>query len=428
MLETLLEYTPLKAFGYGVLSAASLPLGAALGIWLKPRARVMSAIMSFGAGSLLAALTLELVSPALTKTGFLPLASGLVLGGALFVVFNQLLCQKGGFLRKPATMLRHRVRSERDKRMSRLRHLAAIDLMENVPPEALPEILDMIHRRYVDKGQILYKQGDHADSFIMLDNGEVEGQRDGEPPFIVCQGNSLGTRSFLSEAKIRGSTYTALTDVKVWEVFPDDWRAMTTRYPVIAENMARVNESKEHACQMRREAWSTVKDLDVNLGEQFHVSLKPIAQSETNLSPHAAALAIWLGIFLDGIPESAVIGASMTHAAVSWALIIGLFLANLPESMSSAAAMRQNKASISFIMWMWTSLTVMTGVGALLGNVFMEHASPVTHAVFEGTAAGAMLVMVAETMLPEAYHHGGPVVGVCTLLGFLTAILVKSVT
>jgi zinc transporter ZupT len=76
---------------------------------------------------------------------------------------------------------------------------------------------------------------------------------------------------------------------------------------------------------------------------------------------------------------------------------------------------------------MWTSLMLMTGVGSALGAVLLADASAELFALIEGVAAGAMLTMVAETMLPEAYHKGGGVVGLSTLAGFLLAIYFNTV-
>ena len=67
-----------------------------------------------------------------------------------------------------------------------------------------------------------------------------------------------------------------------------------------------------------------------------------------------------------------------------------------------------------------------TGIGAALGSIFFIGASPATYAFVQGVAAGAMLTMIAETMLPEAYFKGGSVVGLSTLLGFLIAIFTKT--
>jgi zinc transporter ZupT len=69
---------------------------------------------------------------------------------------------------------------------------------------------------------------------------------------------------------------------------------------------------------------------------------------------------------------------------------------------------------------------LLTGVGAFLGAIFFQGVSPTIFALMEGVAAGAMLTMIAETMLPEASHMGGAVTGISTLLGFLAAIFFKT--
>ena len=141
----------------------------------------------------------------------------------------------------------------------------------------------------------------------------------------------------------------------------------------------------------------------------------------------SAPLAIWIGILLDGIPESLVIGSSMLHASISLSLIGGLFLSNYPEALSSSTGMREHGYSFGKILAMWASLMVITGIGAYVGNIFFADASHSLFAVVEGIAAGAMLTMIAETMLPEAFHRGGSITGFSTLLGFLTAILFKAI-
>jgi len=148
-----------------------------------------------------------------------------------------------------------------------------------------------------------------------------------------------------------------------------------------------------------------------------------------------AALAIWLGIGLDAIPESLVIGMLVVTAAaegtsISLAFIMGVFLANLPEAMSSAVTMRKSGMKVRKVLLMWISLCLLTGIGALLGAmIFPPHPEGwLVYFVFgiEGLAAGAMLTMIAETMLPEAYEQGGGgITGLSTLAGFLAALAVK---
>jgi zinc transporter ZupT len=77
---------------------------------------------------------------------------------------------------------------------------------------------------------------------------------------------------------------------------------------------------------------------------------------------------------------------------------------------------------------MWCSLMVMTAVGAAYGNVFIADAPHHLHGLLEGMAAGAMLAMIAQTMLPEAYDHGGWLTGLMTVTGFLAAIWMGMLT
>jgi zinc transporter ZupT len=90
--------------------------------------------------------------------------------------------------------------------------------------------------------------------------------------------------------------------------------------------------------------------------------------------------------------------------------------------MSSAVVMKKQGSPSWLIIGMWVSLMVMTAVGAAFGNVFIADAPRHVQALLEGAAAGAMLAMIAQTMLPEAYDHGGWLTGLMTVIGFLTAI------
>jgi zinc transporter ZupT len=155
--------------------------------------------------------------------------------------------------------------------------------------------------------------------------------------------------------------------------------------------------------------------------------MPPAAALTLSRAQHGGApLAIFLGITLDGIPESLVIGSSMVHTTISLSLIVGLFLSNFPEALSSSVGMRQQGLRFGRILGMWTALTLITGLGAAAGSLLFQEASPNLFGFVEGLAAGAMLTMIAETMLPEAYLKGGNVVGLSTLAGFLIAIFSKT--
>jgi hypothetical protein len=102
------------------------------------------------------------------------------------------------------------------------------------------------------------------------------------------------------------------------------------------------------------------------------------------------------------------------------------FLANYPEALSSSVGMSRQGISFGRILGIWTALMLITGLGAAIGSQFSMAASPHACAFIEGLAAGAMLTMIAETMLPEPYIKGGSVIGLSTLFGFLVAIFSKT--
>jgi zinc transporter ZupT len=88
--------------------------------------------------------------------------------------------------------------------------------------------------------------------------------------------------------------------------------------------------------------------------------------------------------------------------------------------------MRERGMSFRCVLLMWSSLMVITGIGAALGNLFFVGVPPSSVTLVQGIAAGAMLTMIAETMLPEAYIKGGSIIGLSTLAGFLAAIFFKT--
>jgi zinc transporter ZupT len=173
----------------------------------------------------------------------------------------------------------------------------------------------------------------------------------------------------------------------------------------------------------------TTRWVNRALGRLGAGNILPAASDMTReIQQHQGApIAIWLGILLDGIPESLVIGASFVDkSGVSFSLIAGLFLSNYPEALSSSVGMRQQGMSFGRVLLMWSSIMVITGIGAALGTVFFIGAPPVLFSLVQGVAVGAMLTMIAQTMLPEAFFKGGSITGFATLLGFLAAIFFKT--
>jgi ZIP family zinc transporter len=140
-----------------------------------------------------------------------------------------------------------------------------------------------------------------------------------------------------------------------------------------------------------------------------------------------SALALVLGSVLDGIPESMVIGLTIYEGgAVGAAYLAAVFISNLPESISSTSGLKTSGWQTSRILWMWIAIALISGLASLLGYVLFQDSSPDTVAFVLAFAAGAILTMLAQTMMPEAFEHGGKLVGVVTTLGFAVAFTIHT--
>jgi ZIP family zinc transporter len=138
-------------------------------------------------------------------------------------------------------------------------------------------------------------------------------------------------------------------------------------------------------------------------------------------------LAIVLGTVLDGIPESMVIGLTIYEGgAVGAAYLAAVFISNLPEAISSTSGLVSSGWQKSRILWMWLAIALISGLASLAGYALFQHSPPDTIAFVLTFAAGAILTMLAQTMMPEAFEHGGKLVGVVTTLGFAVAFAIHT--
>jgi ZIP family zinc transporter len=136
-------------------------------------------------------------------------------------------------------------------------------------------------------------------------------------------------------------------------------------------------------------------------------------------------LSIVLGTVLDGIPESMVIGLAIYEGgAVGAAYLAAVFISNVPESISATSGLLSSGWKKSKIMWMWIGIAVVSGLSSLVGYSLFQDASPDVNAFILTFAAGAILTMLANTMMPEAFEHGGKLVGIMVTLGFAVAFTI----
>jgi ZIP family zinc transporter len=150
-------------------------------------------------------------------------------------------------------------------------------------------------------------------------------------------------------------------------------------------------------------------------------------KSSTGVQATGSGLAIVLGTVLDGIPEAIVIGLSLVDGGgVSVAVIAAVFLSNLPEAMAGTAGLAAGGWPARRILVLWTLVMLVTGIASLAGFALFDDASVRVVAFVSAFAGGALLTMLADTMMPEAFENGGREVGLATTLGFGLAFVLAT--
>jgi|SRR5690242_8775834 CRP-like cAMP-binding protein len=418
-----------KAFLFGVISAASLPLGAVAAMWWAPRPRAVAGMMAFGGGALLAALSLDLVANTVRLGAFYPLAAGCLIGCGLFAGLNHLVNSRGGFLRNAATTIQYLTKAKSAHVRSLATRLSALPLFQKLPPRVIADLLPQVQERTYRPGTTIVRQGEPGDSFFVIDQGEIDVIDDrggGRVIRTLGDGDVFGELALLT-GEGRSASAVAKKDTRVWVILKEQFDRLLESSPALAQAVRHIAANRIDlsggADARQRDIWAraATRDLEDKIAAPTEAEVKEAAHAN-----RGAPLAIFLGVLLDGIPESLIIGSSVLQAELSLSLLAGLFLSNFPEALGSSVGMRQQGFPRTSVISMWAGLMLFTGVGASFGATFLTGLSTARFAVMEGVAAGAMLTMIAETMLPEAYHKGGAITGLSTLLGFLAAVFFKT--
>jgi ZIP family zinc transporter len=136
-------------------------------------------------------------------------------------------------------------------------------------------------------------------------------------------------------------------------------------------------------------------------------------------------LAIVLGATLDGVPESFIVGLSLVSGGgVSASFIVATFLSNLPEAMAATTGLQAAGWPRARVWLLWFAVVGVSVLSGVIGYAIFENQSESTGALAKGFAAGALLTMLADTMMPEAFQHAGRLVGLLTVAGFVVALAV----
>jgi ZIP family zinc transporter len=138
--------------------------------------------------------------------------------------------------------------------------------------------------------------------------------------------------------------------------------------------------------------------------------------------PGGSGSAIFIGTLLDNVPESIILGMSLgLGGSVNVAFLTAVFVSNLPEGVAGSVNLEAAGHSRRNILWLWIILVAVSALCAGLGLMVIRWLPAADGLHAQAFAAGAMLTMLADAMMPEAFEHGGITVGLFTVMGFLVS-------
>ena len=148
-----------------------------------------------------------------------------------------------------------------------------------------------------------------------------------------------------------------------------------------------------------------------------------VEQPEEKRQP-GSGLAIAAGTFLDGVPEGVVLGLSVLHqGAPGLGTVMAFFLANIPEALSSSAGMRRAGRSARYVFGVWLGIALTISLAAAVAGLVLRGTGPAVRGTVEAFAAGAILALVSETMIPEAFHGSPHFNGLLLVIGFVALLI-----
>ncbi len=421
-----------------VLAMASLIVGVAVGIFLKPSQRTNAIIMAFGTGALIQALALELAYEGAERLvehdhgagvmAWLWVASGFIVGGLLYYLVNRLLDERGAALRHPALAKQYVLKKKRQESAVLLDRLAKVELLRSLPPEEMDDVLVCVSPVEVAAGETIFHKGDAGDALFLIDEGTITILLDeGQHEKVLAElgaGQSFGEMALLT-GEPRTAAARATTKASLLRIDKEHFDELLERSPRLRQSIEELNSNR-----LAQNVSSSRGSMDADLWREVAVkNIQRLTRLEEMalMRKHAAVgapLAIFLGAMMDGIPESVVIGSSFISLdTFRFTFLAAVFLSNLPEAVASAVGMKQAGFSNFKVFGLWTMLVFAGGAAAAVGNIYLSGAPPVILTFVGAVAGGGILAMVSSVMMPEAYEDGGPAVGLATIAGFLSAFL-----
>lgn len=417
-----MENLAIASFLQGILGASSMALGAVIAVFWQPGRKFLSAVMAFGSGTLIAAIAFEIASTVYRTSNFSVLVSGFLLGGLLFISLSKYIDEQGGFLRKPAASRRYVVEHKVIESQDLVSHLAHSEVMSTLPEQEKYKLASLLSPCYVQPKQILCQEGETGDYFYLIGVGEADVYKGQTWINRLRSGDIFGEMSLLT-GEPRSATVIAATAMELYQLDQDNFVEILTQSPHLGLVLSRTLARRlQLAVQFQQIPPSPLPDrLSI---------LEPIAKEDdkilVKLVQSSAPMAILVGTLLDNIPEALVIGMNANVNYWGGTFLFAVFISNFPEALSSSFGMKQAGIANQRILILWFGAVIASGLIAILGYLIRGSSGPMVVAIVQSIAGGAILAMLASTMMPEAYELGGSSVAYATILGFLVGFIISA--
>ena len=410
----------IAAFFQGMLGASSLIIGASVGVVWQPNKAFSATVMAFGSGILLAVMAFEIAERVYQENGFLPLLIGFCLGALLFIGLVGYIDRHGGFLRQPAPSRRYLLEQTQEQASEVLQRIAHVEVIKNLPDFEQRILAACVKPIQAEPEEIICQEGEMGEHFYLIVRGEAAVLKGDRVVAILRTGETFGEMSLLT-GEPRSATVVAVSPLELYAIDKQGFESILNRSPHLAKSISqtlvrRLRLSTE--TQLESEPNLSVWQQQLMNSVQLDLMLKD-SETLTSLVKHSAPMAILIGTLIDNIPEALVIGMDVGKSYIGWSFLLAVFIANFPEALSSAAGMKQAGTKNRAILSLWIGVVLLSGGFAVVGYIMQDRASEFALAIIHAMAGGAILSMLASTMMPEAYELGGSKVSFSTTAGFL---------
>jgi zinc transporter ZupT len=427
----------------GLLTTSSSMVGAAIGLYANLSRRVLASVLAFAAGSLISALAIDLAFKGAmelhgqgfnARSAWAFIAGGFAFGATTYLAISLFLERRGAAVRLPTQFREYALARKHEQTKDLIGQLARCDLLRHLPADAIDQILPRIRKHAMNAGEVVFRAGDRADALYIVACGSVEVVADspgdtGGAGTVIAElgpGTAFGEMGLTSGGP-RTATIRTVTDAELLEIGRDDFNALIAADPIMARAVRQLSHDR------------AIRNLSVGgpnpatWAKVASHSLDHIGRMETNRmlceAGQGAGMAIVLGNILDTIPGCLVIGANFNGVAnLSLTLMLGMFLGGIPEGAASASMLTRAGYKPSVIFSLWGTVLFAGMVAAALGKAFIGASNSLAAVFCEAVAGGAVLALVAHTMIPESIDDGGSLVVLPTVAGFLFALYLALTT